>query len=234
MPTASLLSASAALDIPNWVEISAIAFGALAGALTGVRVHFDIAGVMFLAVSCGLGGGVIRDVLLQEGTPIALTDRWYLPTSLAAGLIGIVLGRMTEAAKNRFGLTFVLVDAVCLSAFALLGADRAVAAELPVVSCVLVGVVTGTGGAIIRDIVVNEPPELFLPGSFYAFAAAGGCIIYVIGLRSDIPSVPLAVVCFAAVIGIRVLSTHRRWRTTSADALDLSHRVARIRRPPRG
>lgn len=233
MTAAPLVGATSALDIPNWVEISAIAFGALAGALTGLRVRFDIAGVMFLSVACGLGGGLIRDVLLQEGTPVALTDHWYLPTALAAGLVGIVLGRVTEAAKNRFGLTFVLVDAVCLSAFALLGADRAIAADLPAVSCVLVGVVTGTGGAIVRDIVVNEPPELFLPGSFYALAAAGGCAIYVVGLRTGIRSVPVAVVCFAAIIGVRVLSAHRRWRTTAADALDLSHRVARIRRPPR-
>ena len=228
-----MIAATSALEIPRWVEISAIAFGALAGALTGLRVRFDVAGVMFLAVACGLGGGLIRDVLLQRGTPIALTDRWYLPTTLAAGFVGVILGRITEAVKSRFGLTFVLVDAVCLAAFAIVGADRAVAADLPAVSCILVGVITGTGGAIIRDVVVNELPEFFLPGSFYALAAAAGCAIYVLGVRTDLPAAPVAVVTFALIIGIRLLSTHRRWRTTTADALDLSHRVAKIARPRR-
>ena len=181
-----MLAATSALDIPSWVEISAIAFGAVAGALTGLRVRFDIAGVLFLAVTCGLGGGLLRDVLLQRGTPVALTDRWFLPTTLAAGLVGVVLGRVTEAVKNRFGVTFVLIDAICLAAFAIVGADRAVAAELPSVSCILVGIIAGTGGAIVRDVVVNEPPSLFLPGSFYALAAAGGCAAYVVGLRAEV------------------------------------------------
>jgi uncharacterized membrane protein YeiH len=228
--TATMLAATSALDIPSWVEISAIAFGAVAGALTGLRVRFDIAGVLFLAVTCGLGGGLLRDVLLQRGTPVALTDRWFLPTTLAAGLVGVILGRVTEAVKNRFGVTFVLIDAICLAAFAIVGADRAVAAELPSVSCILVGIIAGTGGAIVRDVVVNEPPSLFLPGSFYALAAAGGCAAYVVGLRAEVPPVPLAVVCGAAIVGLRLLSTHREWRTTTADSLDLSHRVARIRR----
>jgi uncharacterized membrane protein YeiH len=228
--TGTLIAVTSALDIPSWVEISAIAFGAVAGALTGLRVRFDIAGVLFLAVACGLGGGLLRDVLLQRGTPVALTDRWFLPTTLAAGFVGVILGRVTEAVKNRFGLTFVLIDAICLAAFAIVGADRAVAAGLPSVSCVLVGVIAGTGGAIIRDVVVNEPPSLFLPGSFYTLAAGGGCAVYVVGLRAEVAPVPLAVACGAAIVGVRLLSTHREWRTNPAESLDLSHRVARIRR----
>ena len=228
-----MIAATSALDIPSWVEISAIAFGAVAGALTGLRVRFDVAGVLFLAVACGLGGGLLRDVLLQRGTPVALTDRWYLPTTLAAGFVGVALGRVTEAVKNRFGLTFVLIDAICLAAFAMVGSDRAVAAGLPSVSCILVGVIAGTGGAIIRDVVVNEPPSLFLPGSFYALAAAGGCAAYVLGLRADVAPAPLAVGCGAAIVGVRLLSTHREWGTATADSLDISHRVARIRRRTR-
>jgi hypothetical protein len=76
----------------------------------------------------------------------------------------------------------------------------------------------------------GEPKALFLPGSFYSLAAAGGCAAYVLGLRAEVAPVPLAVGCGAAIVGVRLLSTHREWRTNPAESLDLSHRVARIRR----
>jgi hypothetical protein len=78
-----------------------------------------------------------------------------------------------------------------------------VAAGPPSVSCILVGVIAGTGG---------------------------GCAAYVVGLRAEVTPVPLAVTCGAAIVGVRLLSTHREWRMNPAESLDLSHRVARIRR----
>lgn len=207
-------------QIPIWLDLTAILLGALAGAMAGRRQGFDVAGTVFLAISCGVGGGILRDTVLQAGPPVALVQPALLPTTIVAGLVvhylGHVVDRATPVATRRFDLAFVLLDSGSLALYGIIGAAKAHQFGLPVVSCIAVGVLAGTGGVIIRDVVVNEPPQLFLPGSLYALAAAFGCTVFLACQAASNDGLPSAIAGAATIIAIRAASYLRGWSTRPA------------------
>lgn len=211
------------LAIPLYVDVVAVGFGGLAGALAARRQSFDIVGVLFLAVIGGLGGALLRDLLLQ--VPIrALTSPWLLPSAFLGGLLVAPLLAVVGRARFRRDVAFVLLDAMSLAMYSILGADRAMSVGLPPISCVFVGTVAGVGGALIRDILINETPEHFKPGSFYVLAAIPGCVAYFILRTVELPVIVSAAVAGGAIIAIRMSSWSLDWQTghgprrrTSAD-----------------
>lgn len=208
------------ITIPIWLDLTAIVLGALAGGLAARRERFDVAGALFLAVTVGVGGGVIRDIVLGDGPPVALREHWLLPAALAAGAFvhftGHWLDRAPLALTRRIDATYVCLDSGSLAIYGIIGAAKAEHAGLPAVSCVAVGVLASTGGAIARDIVVNTRPQIFLPGTFYAIAAAVGCTVF-LTLQALTPRPNVAAVLGGAVIvAIRVVSYLRDWSTAPA------------------
>lgn len=200
------------LAIPLWLDAVAVGFGGLAGALAARRRGFDIVGVLFLAVIGGLGGALLRDLLLQ--VPVrALTSPWLLPSAFLGGLLIAPLLKVVGPLRFRRDVAFVLLDALSLALYSTLGTDRAMSAGLPPISCVFVGTVAGVGGALIRDILINEQPEHFKPGSFYVLAAIPGCIAYFILRTVELPVIISAAVSIAAVVAIRMSSWSLDWQT---------------------
>lgn len=200
------------LAIPLWLDAVAVGFGGLAGALAARRRGFDIVGVLFLAVIGGLGGALLRDLLLQ--VPVrALTSPWLLPSAFLGGLLVAPLLKVVGPLRFRRDVAFVLLDAMSLAMYSTLGTDRAMSAGLPPISCVFVGTVAGVGGALIRDILINEQPEHFKPGSFYVLAAIPGCIAYFILRTVELPVIISAAVSIAAVVAIRMSSWSLDWQT---------------------
>jgi len=200
------------LAIPLWLDAVAVGFGGLAGALAARRRGFDIVGVLFLAVIGGLGGALLRDLLLQ--VPVrALTAPWLLPSAFLGGLLVAPLLRVVGPLRFRRDVAFVLLDALSLALYSVLGTDRAMTAGLPPISCVFVGTIAGVGGALIRDILINEQPEHFKPGSFYVLAAIPGCIAYFILRSVELPVIVSAAVSILAVVAIRMSSWSLDWQT---------------------
>lgn len=200
------------LAIPLWLDAVAVGFGGLAGALMARRRGFDIVGVLFLAVIGGLGGALLRDLLLQ--VPLrALTSPWLLPSAFLGGLLVAPLLALVGPLRFRRDVAFVLLDAMSLALYSILGTDRAMTAGLPPISCVFVGTVAGVGGALIRDVLINEQPEHFKPGSFYVLAAIPGCIAYWILRTVELPVLVSAAVSVAAVVAIRMSSWSLDWQT---------------------
>lgn len=200
------------LAIPLWLDAVAVGFGGLAGALAARRRGFDIVGVLFLAVIGGLGGALLRDLLLQ--VPVrALTSPWLLPSAFLGGLLVAPLLKVVGPLRFRRDVAFVLLDALSLALYSTLGTDRAMSAGLPPISCVFVGTVAGVGGALIRDILINEQPEHFKPGSFYVLAAIPGCIAYFILRTVELPVIISAAVSIGAVVAIRMSSWSLDWQT---------------------
>lgn len=198
--------------IPLWLDAVAVGFGGLAGALAARRRGFDIVGVLFLAVIGGLGGALLRDLLLQ--VPLrALTSPWLLPASFVGGLLVAPLLAVVGPLRFRRDVAFVLLDAMSLALYSILGTDRAMTAGLPPISCVFVGTVAGVGGALIRDVLINEQPEHFKPGSFYVLAAIPGCIAYWILRSVELPVLVSAAVSVVAIVGIRMSSWSLDWQT---------------------
>ena len=167
------------VDIPFWLEVIAIVAGSMAGALRAIKEHMAISGVIALAVALGLGGGIIRDTLLQSGTPVAFTDPWFLVIAVGAGVSTLLLAPILE----RVTWVLVSVDALAVGVYAVLGADKALLYDLPPVGAALIGILAGTGGAILADLAVGVPPTLFRPGALLGVAAAIGVAIYVAGFE---------------------------------------------------
>jgi uncharacterized membrane protein YeiH len=144
---------AAVLDPPLWIELPAVIAGALAGALFAQKRGLDIIGILALALVSGLGGGMIRDILLAR-VPLSLRDAWYLVAVAGAALIGAFFAQ----AANRMHRALLMIDAVSLGLFSVIGAQGGLTAELPMPSAILLGTITGVGGSVLRDLLVGETP----------------------------------------------------------------------------
>lgn len=174
---------------------------AISGALVAVRKHFDVFGVLVLAGTTGLGGGFLRDVLIDATPPAALADWRYLLVPVAAGLVTFAF----HPTVGRLERVVNLSDAFGLSLFCVTGALKAVEYGLGPVPAALMGMVTGIGGGMVRDLLAGRPPEVF-SGNLYATPALVGAAIAV-GL--DHLGMPFGVVAasgFGVCLALRLLA----------------------------
>jgi uncharacterized membrane protein YeiH len=201
--------------LPLAFDLAATFFFAVTGGLTAMRKQYDFVGVFFLSLVTGLGGGLLRDGLFLQQTPVVLESH-YLLTVLAATAISLVFGERL----NRFAFTFMLVDALGLGLYAMVGTQKALAVGLAWVPAILIGVINAVGGGLIRDLMTREEPLIFHPGEFYAAAAFVGSAIFVLMLLGfGISTQPAALTGIAIIILIRVASVRFGWKTKAARPL---------------
>ncbi|WP_007023201.1 trimeric intracellular cation channel family protein [Saccharomonospora iraqiensis] len=175
------------------------AFG-LNGALTAVRaVRLDLVGVLVLGVMTALGGGIIRDVLLNV-SPAAFTDVRYLAVATGGALLVFLLSVELE----RFTRLITVFDAVGLSVFCVTGASTALATGLGSVQAVLLGVIAGVGGGTLRDVVLRRVPTV-LTSDFYAVPALVGAVLVVVATNLGIQGLVGALVSAAVTFVLRML-----------------------------
>jgi uncharacterized membrane protein YeiH len=222
-----IIAAADALRIPAAVDLAAIVIGALTGGLLAAREGFAVSGVLLLAVSGGLGGGLIRDVLLAEGPPVALTNQAYLPTvAITAAVTFFFSGWL-----SRLTGLLVVLDAVTLGFFTVIGAQKAELAGLPSASVVFVGTVTAVGGALIRDVLLAQRAEIVQPGPYNAVAALiGAATLTVLAGPAGLEPLPVAAVVITLVATLRVLSVWRGWEAPVAVDLPARARNRLVRR----
>lgn len=177
---------------------------ALNGALTAVRAErLDIFGVITLGMFTGLGGGTIRDVLLDALPPATFVDWRYLALASGGGLFAFILSRRLD----RLSMTITVLDAIGLSVFAVLAAYKALDLGFGVPQAMIVGTVTAVGGGTIRDVMIGRIPtvlrsELYaIPALIAAGLAAAG---YTFGYRGTVAALSAAAVCFVIrMVGVR-------------------------------
>lgn len=184
---------------------------ALSGALVGVRKRFDIFGVLVLAGATGLGGGIIRDLMIDAVPPAALTDWYYLLVPLLAGLVTFVFHRVVD----RLEPWVIVFDALGLGLFCAVGTIKALAFGLALVPAVLMGVVTAAGGGIVRDLLAHRVPIVFR-GELYAIPALAGALVTGIGVKLGLGSLVPAGVGLLVAITWRLLAVRRGWTAPSA------------------
>lgn len=179
------------------------AFG-LNGALTAVRAaRLDIVGVITLGVITAIGGGLIRDVLIGAIPPATLGDWRYLALAGGGALIAFAMSRWLV----RLEWAIVVFDAIGLSAFAVIGAAKALAFGLGVVPAVLLGVITAVGGGTIRDTLVGQVPTV-LRSELYAVPALAAAAITVAAIRMDVYALPAVLIAVAVCFVIRMVGVH--------------------------
>jgi uncharacterized membrane protein YeiH len=177
---------------------------ALNGALTALRAaRLDIVGVVTLGMITAVGGGTIRDVLLDSLPPATFVDWRYYAVAATGGLIAFLFGRHLARVNRPINV----LDAVGLALFAVTGATKAVDLGFGPVQAVIVGAITAVGGGTIRDVLIRRIPSVLSSG-LYAIPALIGATVTVVagelGMRGLFPSVGAAVVCFAIrMVGVR-------------------------------
>lgn len=174
---------------------------ALNGALTAARIaRLDIIGLITLGMITALGGGIIRDVLLNDLPPATFEDWRYLAVAASGALIAFVFSKYL----NRLTKPIEVLDAVGLSVFAVTGASKAMEAGLGPAQAIILGTITGVGGGTIRDTLVGKIPSVMSEG-LYAIPALIGAAITVTAMLADLYGVVAAVVAAVVCWLIRIL-----------------------------
>jgi len=197
------------------LELIGTSVFALSGAMAGVKSRLDLFGVLVLAYAAGNAGGIGRDLLIGAVPPAAISDWRYLTMSLLAGIVTF----WRPSAINRVRSPVLLFDAAGLGLFAVTGAQKAIAFGLNPVAAALLGMLTGIGGGMARDVLLAEIP-IVLRADLYAVAALAGAAVVVIGTALRFPSTAItiagAVICF----GLRFMAIRRGWRLPVAGGPD--------------
>ena len=149
------------------IDLSGVLLNGILGALIARRKNFDLVGFVVLAILTATAGGILRDVMIQNGPPFALTDPYYLYAACAGAVIAWVVP-FTSRPARRF---LVVADAVVLGVWAATGATKALANGLGVMPALLLGCLTAVGGSMIRDVSVGETPAVFGGNKLYAIPA---------------------------------------------------------------
>lgn len=211
-----MLDGTALVMVPLTLELAAVFTGALLGGLAAAEHDFDILGLTTVAVVAGLGGGIIRDIILQRYGVAAFATSSYLLTALAAGLLAFFFTQLMHKMKP---LLFA-VDALSLGLFAIVGADKALRADLLVLPAILLGGITAVGGTMLKDSLVGEVPKILRPGTMYGLAAIAAATLYVAAVQwADAPRTWASVAAIALAVAVRGLSVRLKWETTPASDL---------------
>lgn len=188
--------------IPLWADLLAVGLGGVQGALFASEFreerHFDMLGVVVMGVALGMGGGIIRDLLLDQ-LPATLQSSWYVVVAVAAALGGMALSEILKSVEKPI----IVLDAVVIGMFGVFGTTKALRVGVPPAPAVFVGVCSAVGGGILRDVLVGTSPTILYVGSLYAVAAGGGCAVAAIGSEAGVS------VGVAAVAGIVVTAALR-------------------------
>ena len=197
------------------LDLAGTAVFAISGAAVGVKYRLDVFGVCVLAFVAGNAGGMLRDVILGVTPPAALSGWQHVAVSLLAA----VLTFLWHPRLERLRTPILLFDAAGLGLFAVSGTEKALQFGLDPLVAAILGMLSGIGGGVLRDLLVNEIPTV-LHGELYAVVALAGAGVVVAGHLLHLPStVPTmiggAVLCF----GIRFMSIRRGWSLPTADRI---------------
>ncbi|KAB8293600.1 trimeric intracellular cation channel family protein [Bifidobacterium avesanii] len=158
------------------IEYLAIFVWGLSGGLSAVRKRYDLFSILTCAWMTALGGGLVRDTLLGDLPPVGITDKGYILTCLASGLVVAV----AHPEIMRLKWTMVAIDALGLGLFAVNGTAKALAFGSSGMTAVFLGMATALAGGLFRDLMVGEVPMIIRDKHLYAVPSLIGCILTVI------------------------------------------------------
>ena len=199
-------------DLPIYIDLAATFLFGLTGALAALKRGYDWIGLLALAFATAVGGGLLRDgIFISQGPPVVTKDSRYVLVIVAAAGVGFLLREHV----TRFNKVIAWLDALGLGAYAVVGIQKALDADLSVAAAILVGVVNAVGGGLVRDVLVREEPLFFKPGQFYVLAVVLGCLLFVIlALELRMEDTPAALITIGATFLFRVLAIRFNWKTS--------------------
>jgi uncharacterized membrane protein YeiH len=207
-------------------DVTGVLANAVLGGLIARSKQFDPVGFLALAVMSGLGGGMIRDVLLQAGPPIALTD----PAYLAAAMAGATVAFFIRVNRRLWDVAFPYLDALALGCWSAAGASKALGVGLGWLPAILMGVITAVGGGALRDVVLRRTPEVFGGNTLYATSATLASAVLVV--LSPLPIGPAGTLAAIATGTLLTLLARKlEWRLPNSYSWSPRQALAVLPRP---
>lgn len=210
-------SVSEALGVLQTVlEYAGTVAFALSGALLAARKQMDLVGLVVLASIVAVGGGTVRDLVLN--LEVSWVDEpTFILVAVGTALLAIPLFRTgTFQALKKYNLVG-LTDAAGMALFVITGTNVALEAGASNLSAAIIGVITGVGGGVIRDVLANQIPDVLKSGQYYATAAFAGAVLYLLLLELPVSPALIMWIPLLAIFGIRVLSLRFGWGIPSFD-----------------
>jgi uncharacterized membrane protein YeiH len=193
--------------LPYALDLAGTFVFALSGAMAGIRHRADLFGVLVLSFAAANTGGITRDLLIGAVPPGAISDWHYLGVSLLAGIVTFWFPSRIQ----RQWSPVLVFDAAGLALFAVTGASKALAHGLNPVMATLLGMLTGIGGGMARDVLLAQVPTV-LTSDLYAVAALAGAAVVVIAHVAELPPDPAVLAGAGLCFALRVLAIRRGWR----------------------
>lgn len=202
-----MFAALALMEVLDLLDLASVAVFALTGALVASRSQLDIVGFIFIAALTALGGGTVRDVLLGRAI-LWIAEPVYLAVAAAAAVVVFILAPRLE---SRYRV-LVWLDACALAVAVPAGVAAAEEAGVTWPVVLVMGMITGVLGGLMRDVVCNEVPLVLKQGELYATAAFAGAAAAVAAEGAGMPGGVALAVCAGVVLALRVGSIALRWR----------------------
>lgn len=199
-----------AQDVFRAVDLAGVLCNGIIGGKLARDRKFDYVGFATLAIMSALGGGICRDVMLNQ-IPVAITDPFYLGTALFGAFIAF-LWKMDSRLSRR---TLIVADALCLGCWAATGAAKTLGLGFNVGPALLMGVIAAVGGGMIRDMASGRIPLIFVGDNLYATPALISSIIMIVMWKCDLPITGMALAIISATMFV-VISVKRRWTLPQA------------------
>jgi uncharacterized membrane protein YeiH len=209
------------------LDLAGTAVFAISGAAIGVKHRVDVFGVCVLAFVAGNAGGMLRDILIGAVPPAALIGWWYVTISLLAGVITFFWHPRLE----RLHRPILIFDAAGLGLFSVSGTQKALAFGANPLVAALLGMLTGIGGGMLRDVLVREIPTV-LRKDLYALAALAGAGVVVAAPQLHLRPIPATIAGAALCFGVRLVAIRRGWALPTADGLSSAPHQPRSIPPP--
>ena len=202
------------------LQLIGVASFSISGAVTAIRKRFDIFGVVILACVTALGGGLIRDIIIDITPPFCFAEPLYLYVAALTALLFFlpVVRRPLMRRQVLFEQLLFWTDSVGLGLFAISGVQSAMqtSAEFGPPLLLFIGMLSGTGGSILRDMMVCEMPGVFIK-HVYALAALGGSAVYLILCDLGVSQYIAYLAGFVFIVTLRFLAARYRWNMPRAE-----------------
>lgn len=192
---------------PTLLETIGLLAFSVSGVIAALQKRLDLMGVIVLAIATAVGGGIMRDILMNNGIPVFFTNYSYIITIVIAIVGALVFNKIysRHAVLRKYNMTRALdvADAVGLATFGSSAALMVIAQGGNMLTCVFICTITGCGGGILRDILVQRMPIIFSGTIYAACCIAGSVVMYL--LRSFLPYEALSALGFGIILGLRFL-----------------------------
>lgn len=201
------------------VDLAGVLANAILGGIAARFARLDLVGFIILAIISGLGGGLIRDTLLQRGTPVALTDPIYLGVAIVGAVVAFFIP-FTGKISNRM---LILLDALAVGCWAAVGVQKGLLAGLGWLPAIVLGMTTAIGGGMVRDVLLMKVPTVFGGNTLYATSALVACVEMVVFSSLGLPTIG-SVVAILSGAALSLLARRFGWTLPTQ---------VRLRRPER-